>query len=186
MKKILTISSFIFSLIFASFCLTISCASNSNLQTQNSSSLETLKTLESAEKSNSNSKSKSENSKKSLPPKMWTIVLNDNCPQTTAALKAEMALKSTIENYDGTQIFTYDENAPEKSLEEFKTYLSYCEQIKESIKKFSAKSECSLEFNTQNDASGETLDFSSSEKILQNLKYLSQNKILSVWAIYKF
>lgn len=180
MKKILTISSFIFSLIFASFCLIISCASNSNLQTQNSSSLETLKTLESAEKS------KSENSKKSLPPKIWTIVLNDNCPQTTAALKAEMALKSTIENYDGTQIFTYDENAPEKSLEEFKTYLSYCEQIKESIKKFSANSECSLEFNTQNDASGETLDFSSSEKILQNLKYLSQNKILSVWAIYKF
>lgn len=180
MKKILTISSFIFSLIFASFCLIISCASNSNLQTQNSSSLETLKTLESAEKS------KSENSKKSLPPKIWTIVLNDNCPQTTAALKAEMALKSTIENYDGTQIFTYDENAPEKSLEEFKTYLSYCEQIKESIKKFSANSECSLEFNTQNDASGETLDFSSSEKILQTLKYLSQNKILSVWAIYKF
>lgn len=181
MKKILTISTFIFSLIFA-----ISCASNSNLQTQNSSSLESLKTLESAEKSNTNSKSKSEIHQKTLPPKMWTIVLNDNCPQTTAALKAEMALKSTIENYDGTKIFTYNENALEKSLEEFKTYLSYCEQIKESIKKFSAKRECSLEFNTQNDASGETLDFSSSEKILQNLKYLSQNKILSVWAIYKF
>lgn len=173
MKKILTIFTFIFSLIFA-----ISCASNSNLQSQNSSNLE--------KSSKANSKSKSENQQKSLPPKMWTIILNDNCPQTTAALKAEMALKSTIENYDGTKIFTYDENAPEKSLEEFENFLSYCEQIKESINKFSAKSECSLEFNTQNDASGETLDFSSSEKIIENLKYLSQNKILSVWAIYKF
>ncbi len=175
MKKKLTLFIFIFSLIFA-----ISCASNSTLQTQNS------QTLENTSKSSNNSKSKSENPQKSIPKKMWTIILNDNCPQTTAALRAEMALKSTIENYDGTKIFTYNENAPEDSLKEFETYLSYCEQIQDSIKKFSINNECSLEFNTENDASGETLDFSSSEKIVQSLKYLAQNKILSVWAIYKF
>lgn len=167
MKKNFTLFIFTFSLIFA-----ISCVSNSNLQAQDSSILK--------------SETKSESKQKSIPQKMWTIILNDNCPQTTAALKAEIALRATVENYNGTEIFTYNENSPKNYLQEFQNYISYCEQIKDSIKKFSINSECLLEFNTEKDASGEALDFSSSEKTVQTLKYLAQNQISQVWAIYKF
>ncbi len=176
MKKSLKLF-FTFLLCFASlFSLNfISCASSSSLvQNQNS---ENFSKEESVKKLSAS---------KGFAKKTWTLFLYDNCPETTAALTAEMALKSTIEDYSGKTEFNYDANNIENTSGLFFEYLTYCEKIRESIENFSGqKNECKLSFNTAKDKSGTELDFSSKEITYKTLKFIEESNFSEVWAFYE-
>ena len=118
--------------------------------------------------------------------KEWTLFLYDNCPETTAALTAEMALKNTVEGYSGKIEFTYDANNLENTSATFFDYLSYCEKIKASIENFSGqKTECNLSFNTAKDKTGTDLDFSNTESVYKTLKFMAESNLGELWAFYE-
>ena len=121
----------------------------------------------------------------SAPAKNFSAELYDNCPKTTYALTAELALKTTIRNYSGVTEVTFKGYPDSKAVSKALEYFEFCKSISSAIRK-GTESEVTLSFNTQTDKSGLELDFSSAAEAKKSLHELAESGETKVYAIYEY
>lgn len=126
-------------------------------------------------------------------PPVFNITLNlyDNCPQNTKALTAQVGIKSTIPLYNGLITIECKSKLSEQDISNIWNYYICCMQIHNALtKEIDEENKGNLLFNTKSDGSGTTLDFSSSQNIVQSVNELTKDCSLegentfNIFAIY--
>ena len=113
-----------------------------------------------------------------------TIRLNDNCPNNDAARAAQLILKAANKDYKSAITFSYQGAPSLSAIKPVSLYYANCLAINQALKDAYGKS--TLTFNTAKDGSGATLDFSSSNAIINSLLTMALYNYTTVYAIYKF
>lgn len=121
--------------------------------------------------------------KKALDGKSINLNLYVNCPRTTEALTVELALKATVDNYNGVVNYQCKGAPSLKSVEPIAEYYSYCKFIEEMLEKTTGD-RYSLAFNTKKDGSGEFVSITNSSQTLKTVEKLMLSDNSTVYAIY--
>lgn len=121
--------------------------------------------------------------KKSSP--SYEVALNDNCPQNTYALTAELALEATISGYKGTTSLLFSVPPEDEQVRAAQEFHSFCRSIAEAIEKGTGRT-VSLSFNTSPDSSGEEFKFSNAKEIKASLQAMAQGNITELYAVYDY
>ena len=108
-------------------------------------------------------------------------ILNDNCPDNTYARSAELSLRATIADYNGT--LTFVTTGGSEDAEQAATYWKCCESIRAAIASGTG-SACTLSFSENADGSGTPVT-AEADAVPVILDLLARGAA-QVYAIYRF